>query len=62
MYLLQLTENVYRTEGDACLSCDRWPCQKVQTLEQTLREGVHLDLIFCPDRRPPLGTEENHHA
>lgn len=57
MFYQKRAEKLQRTETDACRSCDNWerPCEKAVALQEVLKTGMHLDVIFCPHLRPPLG-------
>lgn len=57
MYWEKRAEQLQRTEADACRSCDTFdhPCETAARLSELLKTGMHLDVVFCPDLRPPLG-------
>jgi len=63
MYFRQ-PEGINRTQADACQGCQRYlggktVCKPLgEILGEALRGGLHLDVIYCPERRPLLGQEQ----
>ena len=55
MFWQKRAEKLQRTEADACRSCDLWPCRQAAGLAELLQAGMHLDVVFCPHLRPPVG-------
>jgi hypothetical protein len=59
MFWKKRAEKLQRTETDACRSCDKWepPCEQLEKLAEPLKAGMHLDVVFCPHLRPPVGGQ-----
>jgi hypothetical protein len=57
MFWKKRADKLQRTETDACRNCDIWdrPCEFMEKLAEALKTGMHLDVVFCPHLRPPLG-------
>jgi len=62
MYFRQ-PAGITRTQADACHGCQRFlggimVCKPLgELLGEALSGGLHLDVVFCPERRPDLGEE-----
>ena len=63
MYFRQ-PAGITRTQADACHGCQRFlggktVCKPLgELLAEALHNGMHLDVVFCPERRPLLGQEQ----
>ena len=63
MYFRQ-PAGITRTHVDACHGCQRFlggntVCKPLEAvLAEALRSGMHLDVVYCPERRPLLGQEQ----
>lgn len=61
MYWREQDGGFVRENEDQCRNCDNWQggeasCGLIgQALDQKLRDGMMIDVPFCPHHRKPLG-------